>query len=438
MRNVYALLFSSIVFASAGCGSAPEATVARAQQEASGSARRVTAIKVAKGTLTRVSEEPGQVEPLESTPIHAKLAGYVRTVTVDIGDRVKAGQILAELDVPEVEADVQQRRALAEQAEAERAQAVAAQAVARAGVVTADAKAAHSSASFRRLEAEVARWQAEAARTEQLARDSAVTGSLRDETRSKLEAARGAFEEGKAEVLSADAARAEARAMVEKAEADLASATARVQVARAEVRRAEALFNYAKIVAPFDAVVTRRGVDPGWLTVPGGTADPLFVVSRVDQVTVVVAVPESDAAHVSAGDLARIRIPAHDNKVVDGKVSRSAFVLDHSTRTLRAEIDLPNPDGHLRPGLYAQVSVVADQRAGVLAVPVSAVVRDQGKTYCVIVASGKAARRPVTLGLSDGTRVEVISGLSEGDAVITSSTEGLSEGQAVEILPEKP
>src|SRR5207245_1802949 len=108
---------------------------------------------------------------------------------------------------------------------------------------------------------------------------------------------------------------------------DLAAASARVEVAKAEVRRAQAMFAYARIVAPFDAVVTRRQVDPGWLTLPGAAAEPLFVVARLDRVTVTVSVPEGDAPLVGPGDAARVKLPALDGRVVEGTISRTAVVL---------------------------------------------------------------------------------------------------------------
>jgi HlyD family secretion protein len=418
-----------------GCSGAPESVPAKSRASA---AARVPTAKVERASVRRVTDQPGRVEPIESTPVHAKLAGYVKAVAVDIGDKVARGQVLAELDAPEVEAELQQKRAMADQSEADRKQAVAARAVARAGVISAEAKAAEARAAIRRLDADVARWQAESARTEQLARDSAVTGSLRDETRSKLESARGALEEGRAQARSAEAAQGEANARVEKSEADLAAAVAKVEVARAEVRRFEALSGYLRIVAPYDGIVTRRNIDTGQLTVPGGSAEPLFVVARVDNVTVVVSVPEAEATLVGPGDPARVRLPALDGRMVEGKVTRTTVVLDDATRTLHAEINLPNPDGTLRPGLYSHVTIVADERNDVLTVPASAVVRTAGKTFCVVAVDGHARRREVRLGLGDGVRFEVLSGLSAGDSVVTSGAEALSDGQAVEPATAKP
>jgi RND family efflux transporter MFP subunit len=399
----------------------------------------VTTVQPSRATLRRLTEEPGEIEPFESAAVHAKLAGYVKSVSVDIGDRVRAGQVLAELDVPEVAAEAQQKHAAVEQAEADRAQSVAAVEVARSVIVSAEAKLAEVNATKRRAEAELARWQSESARVEQLVRESTVTGSLRDETRSKLEAARAALDENKALLRSAEAAINEAKARLDKARADATAAGASVAVAKAEARRSDAMLGYARITAPFDGMVTRRNVDTGALTVPGGSAVPLLVVARIDRVTVSVAVPEADAALVGAGDEAKVRIPALGGRVVTGKVTRTSWALDDASRTLRAEVDLPNEDGTLRPGLYVNTTIIAEERVDALAVPAAAVVRDGGSSYCVVVSGGRARRRAVQTGLNDGTLVEVVSGLTPSDEVAASGVESLTDGQPVQTSrPEPP
>ena len=290
----------------------------------------------------------------------------MRSLAVDIGDKVKKGQVLAELDVPEVEAELQQKRALVEQAEADRKQAEAAVRVAEAAVASAKAKGTEVQAGIRRTEADVARWQAEFGRIEQLVRESAVTRSLLDETRSKQSAAQAARDEVRAQVTSAEAAQVQAVAEADKARADVVSAAARVEVAKAEVRRVEAMVRYTKIEAPFDGVVTRRNFDTGHLTMPGASGDPLFVVARSDVVTVSVGVPEADAPLVGVGDAAEVRLQVLDGRTFEGKVTRTSWSLDPATRTLRAEIDLPNTDDALLPGLYAYATIIGEEHADAL------------------------------------------------------------------------
>src|SRR5204863_439020 len=163
-----------------------------------------------------ITEQPGQIEAAEVTPIYAKLSGYAREVAVDIGDRVKKGQVLAELWVPEIEADVQQKKAMIDQAEAKRAQAEAASKVAQAGIISAEAKVAEAQAGIAKAEADLARWQSEFTRTQQLAGERAVTGSVLDESRSRLRAAEATRTAVRSEVQSAEATLNESRAMLEK------------------------------------------------------------------------------------------------------------------------------------------------------------------------------------------------------------------------------
>jgi RND family efflux transporter MFP subunit len=343
---------------------------------------------------------------------------------------------------PEVEADLQQKRAMVAQAEAERAQAEASVRVAEAGLAGAEAEVAEAQVGIKRAEADRARWQSEFERTQQLVRERAVTGSNLDEARNRLLSAQAAGDAARAAVKTAEAARAEGRAGRDKALADVAAAVAGIEVARAEARHAESLLAYARIEAPFDGVVTLRNVDTGHLTVPGTQGEPLFVVAHADVVTVAVAVPETFAAAVEPGDRALVRLQALGGRTVEGRVTRTSFALDDASRTLRVEIDLQNPDGTLRPGLYANVTIVAEEHPDALTVPATAVVRDGARAFCVVVAAGRAARRPVELGLSDGTNAEVLSGLVADDVVVKANAASLTDGQPVDAIeppaPAKP
>jgi RND family efflux transporter MFP subunit len=124
---------------------------------------------------------------------------------------------------------------------------------------------------------------------------------------------------------------------------------------------------------------------------------------------------------------------------VAGKVSRISWALDPRTRTIRVEIDIPNPGGRIRPGLYAYATVVTAEHANVLTIPATAVITEKEKSFCVVDAGGKAGRRRIELGLTDGTWVEVVSGLEEGEAVVKANSASLAEGQPVRpIEPATP
>jgi HlyD family secretion protein len=416
----------------AGCGKPTGQTTARADTVGAPTVVRVSTVKPERATVRRTTEEPGQIQAFETAPIYAKLAGYVERVAVNIGAKVKKGQMLAELHVPEVEADLKQKRAMIVQAQAERKQDEAMVEVAQAGVISAEAKVAESRAGIRRSEADASRWRSEFARIEQLFRERAQTGSLLDETRHKLTAAEASQEEVRAQVKTAEAALSEAKARLDKARADVQTATSHIEVACFEADRAEAMASYAKILAPFDGIVTRRGIDTGHLTTPGAAGELLFIIARSDMVTITVGVPETDAPFVNSGDEARVRLQALDGKTFSGKVTRTAWALDATTRTLRVEIDLPNPDEFLRPGLYAYATIIAEEHKEALTLPATALLKDGEKSYCVTVADGRARRREVTPGLVDGKRIEIVSGLDGGENVVEANAASLVEGQAIE------
>ncbi len=420
-----------------GCDTPPASTSARAEAPSTPAVPQVVTVSPERADLRRYTREPGQIDAFETTAMHAKLAGYVQSLSVDIGDRITKGQVLAELFAPEVEAERDQKKALVEQAKAEHHQAESAVEVAEAAVTSAQSSVTEARASIRRTEADVARWQSEYDRIDQLVRERATTSMLLDETRSKLESSRASQDEVRARLTSAESALVESRAELDKARSDVKAAQAHIAVAEADARRAEALADYARILAPFDGVVIEREVDTGHLTVPGGSSDPLFVVARTDKVRIAVGVPEVDAPLIDPGDPAEVQLQALDGRVFTGAVSRISWALDPTTRTLLAEIDLDNPDGLLRPGLYAYSSILAAERTDVLTIPLSALVRDGGKTFCVSVSNGQAHRQEVVTGLSDGQRIEIVSGLQPDDTIVLTNADTLTDGQPVAPEPGK-
>jgi RND family efflux transporter MFP subunit len=427
-RNLISLAITAAAAVVAGCERSSEEKIGHPAQ----AVMRVEVVKPERHTVQRSVGEPGQLVAVETTPIHAKIDGYVQTVSVDIGSEIKKGQILAELSVPEVEADLQEKRAAVVQAEARRAQAEAAVEVAQAAVTSAEARVAEVQAGIKRADADWTRWQQEYRRVEQLFQERAQTGTLLDETRNKRQAAEASRDEVRARVKSAEAALSESRSALDKARADVVAATASIEVARAEVRHADAMLRYTRIEAPYDGIVTRRNVDTGHLTKPGSDGDPLFIVARTDIMTITVDIPETYSTDVNPGNLALIKLPAMRGRTVEGRVTRTAWSLDAKTRTIRAEIDIPNPGGKLRPGLYAYVTVIVEEHPNVQTIPMTAVLQEKEKAFCVIVTDGKAVRRPIVTGLNDGTRVEVTSGLEGSEEVVKASAASLVEGQPVE------
>jgi RND family efflux transporter MFP subunit len=291
-------------------------------------------------------------------------------------------------------------------------------------------------AGVKRADADLNRWQQEYRRVEQLFNERAQTGTWLDETRNKLRSAESSVDEVKAQVKSAEAALSEARSELEKARSDVAAAAASIAVAQAEARHAEAMLGYAKIEAPFDGVITRRNVDRGLLTRPGADAPPLFVADRTDIVTVTVDIPEMYSTEVDPGDRALIKIQAMKGRIVEGKVTRTSWALDPRTRTIRAEIDIPNPGAKLRPGLYVYATVIVEEHKDVLTIPTSAVLQEKDKAFCVAIVNGKAVRKPIETGLNDATRTEVVSGLEGSELVVKANAASLSDGQDVKVHEE--
>ena len=421
-----------VVLAAAGCERPSSGEGGRAASAPP--VARVEVVRPERQTVRRSVGEPGQLQAFETAEVHARIPGYVKGWTVNIGSAVKKGQVLAELSVPELEAELRQKEAAIEQASARRKQAEAEVEVAQADIAGSEARLEVVRAGIHRSEAEVARWQAELHRVEQLFEAQAQTGTLLDETRSKHRSAEATLEEGHAQVKSAEVGLIQARAALDRARSDVAAGTAAVDFATADANHARAMLAYARIEAPFDGVVTQRNIDTGDLTRPGPDGTPLFVVARSDVVTISVDVPEAFAAEVNPGDRASVKLQAMGGRIVEGKVTRISWALDPKTRTIRVEIDIPNPESRLRPGLYAYATIVAEEHPDVLTVPVSAIVEEDGKPRCVVVADGKAARRPLVLGLNDGTRAEVVSGLAAGDAVVKANAASLADGQPVQVI----
>ena len=395
-------------------------------------------MKPARATIRRSSEEPGQIEAYEVTPMHAKVSGYVQKWNVDIGTKVVKGQVLAVLSVPELDAEAEQKMATVEESEAKLAQAKAFEEVAQANLASAQAKLPEVRAGTKRSDADLARWQAEFKRVEQLHNERAVTGSLVDETRSKLKSAESSRDEVYAQVKTAEVAVRQGQAMLDKARSDVMAAAASIKVARVDARRMRALLDYATIVAPYDGVITQRNVDVGDLTEPGPQGQPLFVVARNDGANHC-EVPEMYATEVEAGDRVLVRLQALSGRDFEGRVARTSWTLDAKNRTLHTEIDVPNPKGTLRPGLYAYASIIVEEHADALSVPTSALVRQESKTYCVAVTEGRAVRKPVVVGLDDGTRAEILSGLQGNEAIVKAYASSLVDGQSVAVIePETP
>ena len=287
---------------------------------------------------------PGSIEPFEQADLYAKVSGYVAEVNADIGDQVKAGQVLAVIDQPELESELAEARAtlaskqkLLEASDAAVKQAEAAREVAKRQVDRYRAESRLQDATLRRQE--------------ELHGGKAITEQQLDDAKTKAEIARS-------DAAIADAKAVAADADVKGAEAARAVAEAQVQVAAAQVARIETMQRYLKIVAPFDGVVSRRLVTRGDLAqaAVASKTTPLFTLQRVDVVRVRVDVPEALGQNLGRGTPASVKLVAAGGQPIAATVTRTAGSLDPQTQTMRVEIDLPNPQQRLVPGTYVQVT----------------------------------------------------------------------------------
>jgi HlyD family secretion protein len=405
---------------------------------------RVTPITPQRKAIVRRAEQPGHVEAFQSSPLHAKVSGYVQRLNADIGDRVQGpkyegdeiverGQVLAVLAVPEMIEERKQREALIDQAKAEVKQAAAAIAVAEAARGSAVALVGEAKAGVERAEANYLRWQSELSRMTELVATRSVTAKLEEETRNQHRAADAARSEVKAQIESAEARLLESESHIEKAKADHEAALAKLKVAESELARVQTVLDYATIRAPFDGIVTARNIDVGHL-VSATSMKPLFEVIQADVVRVFVDVPEVDAVFIEKGNEAAIRVPSLGGDAFVGEIARTSWVLTEGTRTLRAEIDVPNDHGRLRPGMYVYADVKVAERKEAIVLPQTALMQADGKSFCWQVdPNGKVLRTPVTTGISSGGEVEIVAGLTGSEQVIGVNPTSFREGQLVEI-----
>jgi RND family efflux transporter MFP subunit len=404
---------------------------------------RATVIQPQRKPLVRQIELPGRVEAYEVTPLHAKATGYVIEIPVDVGDAIRGpsgdepGTLLCELQVPELKEELAQKTAAVAQADAEVLQADASVKVAEAAVRSANAKVAESKAAVDREESLYLRWDSEFQRVSQLADSGAVTRKVADETRAQRDAADAGRKEVAARIVSVEAQQQEMAANLEKAKADAVAARSKLVVAEADERRLAAMVDYTVVRAPFDGVVVERNVHTGHLVHSGASQQkPLFVVMRTDPVRVLIDVPEIDAVHVTPKTKVEIKIPSLPGSSHVGTITRSSWSLNETSRTMSAEVHLPNAETAWRPGQYVQAKLTTAEVENCLSLPKSAIVIQDKETFCFAVnGDGKVVRLPISVGLQAGTDVEIREGLSGSEQVISVNASAFREGQTVEAVP---
>jgi RND family efflux transporter MFP subunit len=362
---------AALLGAAAGCWrpAADSPGQADAQAGAAPKTPEVAVVRPVRKNVRRVIERPGfNIEAYERTPLYAKISGYVQKWNADIGDRVKKDQVLAELYVPEMVVEVREKQGAVDLAAAQVKQA-------ETGRLAAEAQVARTKVQYERLE-----------------RSARTGGTISPEG---VEESRLGYEV--------------ARATLEKARADIDVAKAQQSVAEAKRDYARTMLEYAAIRAPFDGVVIRRKTNTRDFVQPAdaGKGDALYVVDRTDPVRVFVNVAEEDAVWVREGDRAHVRVQSLPGLPFEGTVTRASGALDPQTRTLRTEIDLPNKQGRLLPGMFVNIQITAEHK-GVWALPAKAVTSGGDGSYCYVVENGRTVRTPVQVAMRGGDLVEVL------------------------------
>jgi multidrug efflux pump subunit AcrA (membrane-fusion protein) len=366
--------------------------------------------------------QPSFVQSYERTSIYPKVTAYIEKWNVDIGDRVRKGDVLADLFVPELREDWGTKRALVEyQQERVRLAEVQVE-VAAAEVKAAQARLDEAKAILAKYEAEVERWDVQVKRLAREVERQVVAPQILLESQNELKADIAARDAAKATIRKADAELQADEAKLAKAKVDVAVIRADLSVAQSEARRLEAWVGYLKLFAPYDGIVVARNAntwdfvlprtgDPSAMgrapdLSPSGQAAPIYVIDRTDIVRIYVDIPERDANYVHVGSEARVKVWAYRDEWLPASVTRLSWALNARSRTMRAEIDLPNPGSRILPDMYAYGKVVVE-RPDAQSLPKAALSEVGGKTFMWLYQDGRAFRTEVQTGVMSGDWVEV-------------------------------
>ena len=391
-RSLWLLLAALAVAAAVSvAGAIPklgrERTLRQERASTIASASRVGVITPTRAKNQTETLLPGSTAALHDTTVYARTDGYLSRLMVDIGDRVEAGQLLAEIEAPEVDQQLEHSRALLQQA--------------------------HADLSLKQARAKLAALNFERAR--RLLQRSAGTQQEYDEAEANLGV-------GRAEVAAAEAA---------------------IRTAGAEVGRLEKFKSFQRVTAPFDGVISQRNVDKGAMINAGGGAShwPLFRIVQSDTLRVFVNAPQASSSAVKeVGIAAQILCDEYPGEAFEGRVARASGEVDEASRTMKVEVSLPNPGGRLAPGMFVRVRFLVDRPFTPLKVPASVIARrSDGPHVASVGHDGRVHYRRVTLGRDYGPEVEILTGITGDERLVATPTPDLQEGSeitATEIAAE--
>jgi membrane fusion protein, multidrug efflux system len=338
----------------------------------------VEVINVELAPATQTLTLPGEARGWYSSTIYARVSGYVAKWIADIGDRVKKDQVLATIDTPELDAQLEAAQAQLKASEAE--------------VTVREADVDFAKTTYER-------WQ------------------------------------GSPKGVVSDQEREDKKARYAAASAQLNAARARVTLDQANIDRLAFLTSFKQVTAPYDGVITERRVDIGDLVTAGSTSNTtsLYGIAQSEKIRVFVNVPQSASAEIRDGALAQVTISEHSNRVFEGKVARNSRSIDRRARTMRVEVDLPNDDLGLLPGMYVQVSFHL-KPTNFVHVPASALLFRAGGPQVALIGSNETVKfQDVTIARDNGNFVEIASGLSAGDKVALNISSQIADGDRVTV-----
>jgi RND family efflux transporter MFP subunit len=369
---------------------------ARAERDDQAVLRPVAVALAEPASISNTVTLSGEFRPFQEVDVHAKVAGYIRKIYVDVGDHVKTGQTLAVLEVPELDAQLQGAEATIRRSK---------DAVRRAKSDLDRAVSLHQAThlDYARLK------QASEARPGLIAEQELDNSMAKDK-------------EGEAQISADEAAFSEAQNQLD--------------VAVAEEKQLTAMSDYARIIAPFSGVVTKRYVDTGALVQAGTSSNaqalPVVSVAETDLFRLTLPVPESAVPMIRLGTAVTVHVQAL-NRDFEGKVARFADAVSQETRTMHTEVDVQNANGAIVEGMYAEVKLTLAKKDNALAVPIQAVNRNGSQTSVLVVNSqDRIEARDVSLGIEGANQVEVVSGLKPNDRVVVGSQSEFRPGDRVD------
>lgn len=341
--------------------------------------------EVLRQTVYRTIALPGTILPYLQATLYAKISGYLDEIRYDIGDRVKKGDLIAKISVPELESELQRKEA-----------------------------------ELRRCKADMERANAER--------------NLREIIYTRL----ANIQDKNPDMVSVEQVD-KARGKYEVSEAELELARVAIDVAQADYKNTSTLLSYADIHAPYDGIITARWVDPGALIQAATSSkdkedvSPIVHIMDIERVRIQFYVPETDAPFIKKGNPVSLTLNELPGRSFEGQITRFAHALKEETRSMLVEVELPNTEHLLRPGMYAKVIASLEEHPNAIVVPAEAIITEDKKNYVYTIENDIVKKKLVQIGIDDGIDVEIIKGLVEGERVIVAGKYSVNEGDRVKV-----